>query len=556
MIPHPLISMLVGAFVTAFLFGLMAKRLGIAPIVGFLLAGVVIGPFTPGFVADSSLAPELAEVGVVLLMFGVGLHFSIGDLLAVRKIAVPGAIAQIFIATVLGWAVAHYGLGWSHGTGLMFGLALSTASTVVLMRALEEHRLIDTQEGRIAVGWLIVEDIAMVVALVVVPALSGALGGLTGQSNLQLWPLLTAVGVTFAKIGMFIALMLIVGRRVIPWCLDKVSQTASRELFTLAVLAIALGVAFGSAALFDVSFALGAFFAGLILNESELSHKAAADTLPLRDAFAVLFFVSVGMLFDPSILVRHPWAVLAALLIIVVGKSFAAWLIVLAFGYPRRTALTISFSLAQIGEFAFMLAQLGVTLSLLTLEGRDVILAGSIFSIVISPFLFVALESFQPRTSRRERAARASVSTEDHVILVGHGRVGSLVRDALLEAQESLIVIETNTTIVSGLRGEGIEAVLGNADAAGILESANVAGARLLISAIPNAFEAGQVIARARSLNPNLPILARAHSDAEVEHLKRHGAEVVIMGEREIARRMIEYAVARRTVPEAVQDMA
>jgi CPA2 family monovalent cation:H+ antiporter-2 len=534
--------MLVGAFVTAFVFGMLARRLNVAPIVGFLLAGIVIGPFTPGFVADSSLAPDLADVGVVLLMFGVGLHFSIGDLWAVRKIAFPGAIAQILIATGLGWALAYYGLGWSHSAGLIFGLSLSTASTVVLLRALEDRQLLDSEEGRIAVGWLIIEDIAMVVALVVVPALATAVTGAGAQSS-GMGGLSMAIAVTVGKIGLFIALMLIVGKRVIPWALDRVSETGSRELFTLSVLAIALGIAFGSAALFDVSFALGAFFAGLILNETELGHKAAAGTLPLRDAFAVLFFVSVGMLFDPRILLHQPWAVAATLLIIVIGKSSTAWLIVHLFGYPRKTAMTISASLAQIGEFAFMLAQLGVTLGLLSLEGRDVILAGAILSIVINPLLFAALDRFKPAAARAGSLAEPSLSVKDQVILVGYGRVGQIIGAALREKNYPVVVIENDASLIIRLHADGVPAILGQASAAGVLESANVTEARLMISAIPNVFEAGHAITRARALNPSLSIVARAHSDAEVLHLEQHGAHAVIMGEREIARRMIDYAM-------------
>ncbi|HMU55732.1 MAG TPA: YbaL family putative K(+) efflux transporter [Nitrospira sp.] len=541
---HPLISILVGGFVVAFIFGAIANRLRVAPIVGYLLAGIVIGPFTPGFVADGSLAPELAEVGVILLMFGVGLHFSISDLLSVRSIAIPGAIAQIVIATGLGWGLG-YAIGWSIGTGLMFGLALSTASTVVLLRALEDRRVIDTSEGRIAVGWLIVEDIAMVVALVIVPALSGALKNSSGTSA-QVGPLLFTLAVTIGKVVLFVALMLIIGKRLIPWALEQVSKTGSRELFTLAVLAIALGAAFGSAALFGVSFALGAFFAGLILNESELSHKAAAETLPLRDAFAVLFFVAVGMLFNPSILVRQPWAVAGTLLIILVGKSLAAWVIVLLFGHPQRVALTISASLAQIGEFAFMLAELGIKSDLLPHEGRDLILAGAIFSIVMNPAWFMMVDWLQPRGRRAEHTALQAVSAEDHVILVGHGRVGKLVNQALRDGNQPVVVIENNAELVNALRGQGERAILGNAEAPGILEAARVDRARMLISAIPNVFEAGQVILRARALNPSIEVAARAHSDAEVDHLRIRGAEVVIMGEEEIARRMIDYVAERR----------
>jgi monovalent cation:H+ antiporter-2, CPA2 family len=444
---------------------------------------------------------------------------------------------------VLGWGLA-YGVGWSLGTGLMFGLTLSTASTVVLLRALEDRRLLDMEEGRIAVGWLIVEDVAMVIALVVVPTLSSALGG-TGEV-VQSESLLETVGVTLGKIALFVAFMLVIGKRVIPWALDQVAKTGSRELFTLAVLAIAFGVAFGSTALFGVSFALGAFFAGLILNESELSHKAATETLPLRDAFAVLFFVAVGMLFNPEILISQPWALVGTFLIIVIGKSLAAWLIVLMFGYPQRVALIISASLAQIGEFAFMLAELGVTVGLLPTEGRDLILAAAILSILVNPLWFMAVNWIRLRSDPVDRSALSPFSAKNHVILVGHGRVGKIVNGALREADQPLVVIEYNTEIVDGLRGAGASVILGNAAVPGILESANVADARLLINAIPNVFESGQIVERARALNPSIEIIVRAHSDGEVEHLKHHGAEVVIMGEREIARRMIDYATGRK----------
>lgn len=534
--------MLVGAFVTAFVFGMAAKRMGIAPLVGFLLAGIVIGPFTPGFVADSGLAQELADVGVILLMFGVGLHISIKDLWGVRKIAVPGAVVQILSATILGWALAHYGLGWTHGAAVMFGLALSTASTVVLLRALEDRHLVNSQEGRIAVGWLVVEDIAMVVLLLIVPALAGALNA-TGGGSPSLASLAAAVATTLVKMGVFVALMIVIGKRFIPWALHRVAQTGSRELFTLAILSIALGLAFGSAALFNVSFALGAFFAGLILNESELSHRAAADTLPLRDAFAVLFFVSVGILFDPRILITHPWAVAATLLIIVLGKSSASWLIVLMFGYSKRIALTISASLAQIGEFAFMLAQLGVTLGVLSSQGRDVILAGAILSIMMNPFLFALLSRLQPQVSTSASELERDGIEKGHVVLIGHGRVGQIVSAALRGANRSVVVIETDASIVARLNTDGMPAILGQASEAGVLETAGLSDAGLLISAIPNVFEAGHAIERARSLNPSLSIVARAHSDAEVEYLTKHGAQRVIMGEREIARRMIEYVM-------------
>src|SRR4051812_16119560 len=404
--PHhtSLIATIVIGLGLAFICGVLANRLRLSPLVGYLVAGVMVGPFTPGFVADQALAPQLAEIGVILLMFGVGLHFSLKDLLAVRTIAVPGAIGQIVLVTLLGFGPAQI-FGWGWGASIIFGLALSVASTVVVLHVLQERRLLETERGRIAGGWLIVEDLVMVLALVLIPALAGLMGGQpahqTEGSALVAWleprTIWGALGLTLVRVGAFIALMLIVGRRLIPWVLHYVAHTGSRELFRLAVLVMALGVAFGSAELFGVSFALGAFFAGMILAESPLSHQAANETLPLRDAFAVLFFVSVGMLFDPTILLREPLAVLATVLIIVVGKSLAAFGIVRAFRRPNSTALTISASLAQIGEFSFILAGLGVSLALLPEEGRDLILAGSIISILLNPLAFAALDHYGKR---------------------------------------------------------------------------------------------------------------------------------------------------------------
>ncbi|HEX6630427.1 MAG TPA: monovalent cation:proton antiporter-2 (CPA2) family protein, partial [Gemmatimonadaceae bacterium] len=356
----------------AFVFGLLATRLRLPPILGYLLAGVAAGPFTPGFVADAGLASQLAELGVILLMFGVGLHFSVADLLAVRRIAIPGAIAQITVATGLGALVSHR-WGWSWGTGLVFGLALSVASTVVLLRALEDRGILDSADGRIAVGWLIVEDIVTVLALVLLPALAGPLGGTPPTGAAAQASIAVTLLVTLAQVAGFIAFMLVVGRRVVPWLLGRVVRTGSRELFTLAVLAVALGLAVGAATLFGVSFALGAFFAGVIVSESDFSHEAATNALPLQDAFAVLFFVSVGMLFDPLILLRQPLQVLAVVLIVLVGKSVASLAIVLGFRYPLHTALTISASLAQIGEFSFILAALAVSLGLLSPEAQGLI---------------------------------------------------------------------------------------------------------------------------------------------------------------------------------------
>jgi len=400
-----LITILAMGFVLAFALGFVAIRLRLPPIVGYLLAGIVIGPFTPGMVADTALAGQLAEIGVILLMFGVGLHFSGADLMAVRWIAVPGAVAQIGIATAIGTFMAM-SWGWSLGAGLVLGLALSVASTVVLLRALDERGAVDSVNGRIAVGWLIVEDLAMVLALVLLPAAAEVLAGGSLQ-EMQLGDVLLDLGLTLGKVILFVAIVMMVGPRVVPWLLSQVARVGSRELFTLAVLAVALGIAYGSAKLFGVSFALGAFFAGLVLSESRFSHKAAADSLPLQDAFAVLFFVSVGMLFDPSILWREPLAVAAVLLLILIGKSLAAMGLVLLLGYPMSTALTVSASLAQIGEFSFILAGLGIALGLMPPEGRDLILAGALLSITVNPLVFAAIDPLIKRLRGRVRQGDA-----------------------------------------------------------------------------------------------------------------------------------------------------
>ncbi|TGT91245.1 MULTISPECIES: cation:proton antiporter [unclassified Mesorhizobium] len=578
--PHdtPLIATIVAGLGLAFVFGALANRFRIPPLVGYLVAGVLVGPNTPGFVADAGLANELAEIGVILLMFGVGLHFSLKDLLSVRAIAVPGAIVQIGFATALG-AGLSWMLGWSMGAGLVFGLALSVASTVVLLRALQERRLIETERGRIAVGWLIVEDLAMVLALVLLPALAGVLGGqeqadahssglLSLPASYGIWGV---VGITLAKVAAFVVVMLVVGRRVIPWILHYVAHTGSRELFRLSVLAIALGVAFGAAKLFGVSLALGAFFAGMIMSESELSHRAAEESLPLRDAFSVLFFVSVGMLFDPFSLISNGLPILATLAIIVIGKSLAAFVIVVAFGYPLATALMISASLAQIGEFSFILAELGVGLKLLPEQGRDLILAGAILSIVLNPLMFLVIDWMKPwlearaarttppvdakpvgpatapgqvasvaATSSKEDGPPPRTTLAGHTILIGYGRVGGLVGAALKEAALPFLVIEDADKTLAKLKADGIETIAGNAANAEVFAAANPEGAKRLILAIPNAFEAGQIVLRARTANPNINVVARAHSDAEVEHLKGLGADTVIMGEREIARGIVE----------------
>lgn len=541
----PLITTIVGGLVLAFILGMIANKLRISPLVGYLLAGVLAGPFTPGFVADTKLAPELAELGVILLMFGVGLHFSLKDLMAVKSIAIPGAVAQIAVATLLGMALSTV-LGWSLMTGIVFGLCLSTASTVVLLRALEERQLLDSQRGQIAIGWLIVEDLVMVLTLVLLPAVAA---GMVEKGDVGIASLAVDMGITIGKVVAFIAIMMLVGRRLVPWIMARSAATGSRELFTLSVLALALGIAFGAVELFDVSFALGAFFAGMVLNESELSHRAAHDTLPLRDAFAVLFFVSVGMLFDPLVLIQQPLAVLATLAIIVFGKSIAAFFLVRMFGHSPRTALTIAASLAQIGEFAFILAGLGMALNLLPQAGQNLVLAGAILSIMLNPVLFTLLEKYLAKTETLEEQTLEEAIEEEkqipvdicnHALLVGFGRVGSLLGEKLLAAGIPLVVIETSRTRVDELRERGIRAVLGNAANEEIMNLAHLDCARWLLLTIPNGYEAGEIVASAREKSPDIEIIARAHYDDEVKYITERGANQVVMGEREIARAMLE----------------
>lgn len=552
--PHdtPLIATIVSGLVLAFLFGALAQKLRISPLAGYLLAGVLVGPHTPGFVADIHLAGELAEIGVILLMFGVGLHFSLKDLMSVRAIAIPGAVVQIAVATALGWLLSVV-LGWTLAQGLIFGLALSVASTVVLLRALQEKRIVQTERGRIAVGWLIVEDLAMVLALVLIPALATNGGAEGGSAGLPTSDILIAIGITLAKVGLFVAVMLIGGRWLIPRLLHAIVHMGSRELFRLAVLAIALGIAFGAAKLFDVSFALGAFFAGMVLAESELSQRATEETLPLRDAFAVLFFVSVGMLFDPNILVEQPLAVAASVLIVVFGKSAAAFLIVRAFGHPSGTALTVSASLAQIGEFSFILANLAVALGILHEDGRSLILAAAMISILVNPAIFAFAERVRHRVEGPARKAAAAAEVAEakaakaaehddlvptqlngHAVVVGYGRVGSAIVEALRARDIPVLAIEERSKPADAARQASLETIPGNAVEAEVLTAANLAGARALFVAIPDGFEAGSVVETARGLNAGLTVIARAHSDAEEEHLKRLGANHVVMGEREI----------------------
>jgi len=557
-----LITTIAAALGTGLLFGYIATRLKLPALVGYLAAGIIIGPATPGFVADTALAGQLAEIGVMLMMFGVGLHFSLDDLWAVRKIALPGAILQIVFATALGMGLALY-WGWSVGGGLVFGLALSVASTVVLLRALEERSILDSLNGRIAVGWLVVEDLVTVLVLVLLPALAGPLGGVLPDAaqhgaGASLW---TTLAVTLGQVAAFIALMLIVGRKLFPWILWQVARTGSRELFTLCVIAAAVGIAYGSTHYFGVSFALGAFFAGMVLRESALAHRAAEESLPLRDAFAVLFFVSVGMLFEPAIIIEQPLKLLAVVFIIVFGKSVVAFLLVLLLRYPARSALLISASLAQIGEFSFILAALGLSLGLMPAEGQSLILAGAIISIALNPLVFHTLGPLERLLGLNSKLAARFERTTDplamlptsvpqeqlsgHVVLVGYGRVGRRIADALEAQGIALVVAEHNRELVDTLRQRGIHAVAGNGGEPAVLIQAHVARAAMLVIATPDTFEVRAMIETARTLNPHIQTVVRTHSDSEAELLRSERAGEIFMGEQELAKGMSAHVLAQ-----------
>ncbi len=560
--PHDvsLIATIAVGFGLAMVFGLIAVQLRMPPLVGYLLAGIMIGPYTPGFVADVGLAGQLAEIGVMLLMFGVGLHFSLKDLLAVRRIAVPGAMVQIAVATVMGLGVSMF-WGWSLGGALVFGLCLSVASTVVLLRALEAKGLLKSINGQIAVGWLVVEDLVMVMVLVLLPALAGLLGS-TGQTPAEvatLSDIWETVGLTLAKVTAFIVLMLVVGRRVLPKALWWVARTGSQELFTLSIVAVALGVAFGAAKLFDVSFALGAFFAGMMMRESEFSHRAADESLPLRDAFAVLFFVSVGMLFDPMVIVQQPVKLLAVVAIILLGKTVAAVALVLLFRYPLNTALIVGVSLAQIGEFSFILAGMGVALNLIPVEGQSLVLAGALISIALNASLFAAVEPARRWILARSALARKLEQRDDplaelpmstdpkllsrQVVLVGYGRVGRRIAQVLREQSIPYVVAEQNREIVDALRKKGVPAVSGDAQTPEVLIQAHVTRAAMLVIAIPDAVDVRNMVEIARTLNPEIQVVLRTHNEEEAELLRKESLGEVFIGEHELARGMSAHIV-------------
>jgi monovalent cation:H+ antiporter-2, CPA2 family len=557
-----LIATIAIGLTVAFLGGFVARRVGLPPIVGYLLGGVAVGPFTPGFVADTEVASQLAEIGVILLMFGVGIHFSIRELLAVRRIAVPGAIGQIAVATALGLGLGA-SLGWTFGEALVLGLAVSVASTVVLLRALLERHALESIHGRIAVGWLIVEDLFTVLALVLLPALALVLGGSVAASEAprDVMGVLGALGLALAKAALLGAVMFFVGARAVPWLLVQVARDGSRELFTLAVLTVAIGIAFASSALFGVSLALGAFLAGAAVGESDLSHQAAADALPLRDAFAVLFFVSVGMLFDPVFVLEMPLAVIGVVALIVVAKALVAFAIVAAYGYPVRTGLTVAAGLAQIGEFSFILAGLGTRLDLLPDDGFQLIVAGSLLSITLNPFLFAALDSVEEWVRQHPRLARAlqrragalgriaaspeHVGVRGHAVLCGHGRVGSVIAKALERRGFRYVVIEQDRRRVEELRARGIPAVYGDAANEAVLEQVSLEQAVVLVLAIPDPPAARHALEYAKRVNPRIEVVARTHSERERAQLLDLGARQAVLGERELAIQLARFTLRR-----------
>ena len=562
--PHnvALITTLVAALGAALAFGFLAARLKLPVLVGYLVAGIVIGPFTPGFVADAELSAQFAEIGVMLLMFGVGLHFSIDELLAVRKIAIPGAIVQITVATLLGLALSNL-WGWKLAEGLVFGLTLSVASTVVLLRALESRGILETVNGHIAVGWLIVEDLVTVLVLVLMPPLSLWLGG-SGGGQVTGQDLFIAVALTLGKVALFVGFMVIGGRRFVPWIAWHIARVGPRELFTLCVIAIAMGIAYGAAELFGVSFALGAFFAGMVMRESPLSHRAAEESLPFRDSFSVLFFVSVGMLFDPQVLLHEPLRIVAVVAIIVIGKSLAAFVLVLLFGYPLNTALTVSAGLAQIGEFSFILAGLGLSLGILPEAASSLILAGAIISIAVNPLVFHAIEPLQVWIRAKSKRAQLFERSEDplatlpmtvdlnrlsgHVVIVGYGRVGRRIGAALAAQGISFVLAEENREIIQAAREQGIAAVSGDATEPMVLVQAHIHRARLLVIATPDSLNVRRMIEIARTVNPRIETVVRTHSEQEAELLEKEGAGKIFLGEHELASSMSQYVLGRYAV--------
>ena len=555
-----LISTIAVGLMAAFVGGFIAKRMGLPTIVGYIVAGVVLGPFTPGFIADVDLALELADIGIILLMFGVGIHFSLRDLAAVRAIAIPGALIQIVIATILGLMLG-VALGWGIGGGLVLGLAMSIASTVVLLRAITDRGELDTSQGRIAIGWLIVEDLVTIVILVLLPTIAPLIGG-TAETQTDSLGTLGNIALGLGKAALFVVVMIVAGTRLVPRLLTLVSNEGSKELFTLAVLAIAIGFAFLSSTVFGVSFALGAFLAGAVVGESDMSHQAAADALPLRDAFAVLFFVSVGMLFDPSILLEMPLAIVAVVFLVVFAKAIVKFVIVALFGYPVRVALTVGAGLAQIGEFSFIVGTVGLSLGLLPPEGFQLIVAGALLSIALNPLLFHYVDPLEARLRTNSLMTRLLgwragdlaylEPTEDgaplrlHAILCGYGQVGRLVARALDRRGFTYVVISQQRTEVEALRARGIQALFGEASNIELLERADVEHARLVIVASSDPHVSPLIVERAKALNPALDFVVRTHGDEETAQLRAISPKVqAVHGQRELAVQMARYSLRR-----------
>ncbi len=538
-----LIATLTGGLAAALASGYITQRLGLSPIVGYLFAGVLVGPYTPGFVADQHLAEQLAEIGVILLMFGVGLQFHVEELLAVRRVAIPGAIVQSGVATVLGALVAHW-FGWTWGAGLVFGLALSVASTVVLIRVLSDSRDLHTPAGHIAVGWLVVEDVLTVLMLVIMPALFGEGRAAAGLPQSLL--------VAAVKVGVLVLFVMVAGTRLIPWLLNLVAGTRSRELFTLCVLVIALGIAVASTEVFGVSMALGAFLAGLVVGRSDFSGRAASEALPMRDAFAVLFFVSVGMLLNPWQLVENRVLLVASLVIVLAGKPIAALAIMGLFGYPLRVGLAVAVALAQIGEFSFIVANLGASLGVTSAEASNTIIACAIATITLNPVLYRGVEPLSSRLSRGRSiaapdvaAAPAAPAIDRHqAVVVGYGPVGRTVTRLLKENHIQPTVIELNMDTVKALRAAGTGAVYGDAGHADTLRAAGAQHARSVIFAVAGMSSMSEAIRMVREINPRVQILARATYIRDQEALKRAGADVVFSGEGEVALTFTEAILA------------
>lgn len=548
---------LAAAFAVAFAFGFLASRLKLPPLAGYLLAGVALGPFSPGLVGNAALAGQLAEIGVVLLMFGVGLHFSPGDLMRVRRIALPGAVLQMLIATMLGVGLA-LSWDWTLPAAIVFGISLSVASTVVVLRVLEARGLLDSNDGRIAVGWLVVEDLVVVLVLVLLPAILSTAGATGAAANAPTGNLPAVIALTLLKVAAFIVLMGVVGRRAVPWLLTHVARSGSRELFTLAVLAVSLGVAVGAASLFGVSFALGAFVAGVVISESDLSYRAGADALPMQDAFAVLFFVSVGMLIDPYVFLTSPGRVAATVGVILLGNALVSSILMMLLRHPLGASLRLGAGLGQIGEFSFILAGLGVSIGVLPAAGRSLILAAAFATIVLNPLVFYGmgrladwLERYPRLVDRLERQkAPRMVATDLHVaqvsghaILVGYGRVGRTVGDALSRVGMPFIAIEQDRRTVEAMRTLDVATIYGDATRPGMLDLANPSIAKLLIIASPDPYHARHVIELARAKNPTIDIIVRTHSDAEQELFESLGVSKALMGERELAYGMAHHSL-------------